>query len=97
MARGGGHVVLLHPVRLKADTTSRGRHQTYLSAMTTPASSASSAVACLCGFALALGVIAHAQAELDVLQIRPNVYMIAGAGANITVDTVRVDEVFDAS
>ena len=31
------------------------------------------------------GVAAHGQAELEVLQIRPNVYMIAGAGANITL------------
>jgi len=29
--------------------------------------------------------IVSAQGDLDVLQIRPNVYMIAGAGANITV------------
>jgi cyclase len=31
------------------------------------------------------GVATYAQAELEVLQIRPNVYMIAGAGANITL------------
>ena len=35
---------------------------------------------------LVAGVVVFAQqAELEVLQIRPNVYMIAGAGANITV------------
>jgi glyoxylase-like metal-dependent hydrolase (beta-lactamase superfamily II) len=34
--------------------------------------------------AVAAGVFAQ-QVDLDVLQIRPNVYMIAGAGANITV------------
>lgn len=35
---------------------------------------------------LLLGIRLFAQtADLDVLQIRPNVYMIAGAGANITV------------
>src|ERR1041385_6656789 len=33
---------------------------------------------------LASAVI-FAQGDLDVLQIRPNVYMIAGAGANVTV------------
>lgn len=35
--------------------------------------------------AIVAGAVAYAQADLDVLQIRPNVYMIAGAGANITV------------
>ena len=34
---------------------------------------------------VAAGVVASAQSDLDVLQIRPNVYMIAGAGSNITV------------
>jgi len=35
--------------------------------------------------ALLAGAVASAQADLEVLQIRPNVYMIAGAGANVTV------------
>ena len=34
---------------------------------------------------LAAGVIAAAQDALDVVKVRDNVYMIAGAGANITV------------
>jgi len=33
----------------------------------------------------AAGLGASAQSDLDVVQIRPNVYMLAGAGANITV------------
>jgi glyoxylase-like metal-dependent hydrolase (beta-lactamase superfamily II) len=35
--------------------------------------------------AMAAGAAAYAQGDVDVLQIRPNVYMIAGAGANLTV------------
>ena len=35
--------------------------------------------------AIAAGALLFAQNELDVVQIRQNVYMIAGAGANITV------------
>jgi cyclase len=35
--------------------------------------------------AIVAGAVVYAQGDLDVLQIRPNVYMIAGAGANITV------------
>jgi cyclase len=35
--------------------------------------------------AMAAGVIVTAQADLDVVRIRDNVYMIAGAGANVTV------------
>jgi len=35
--------------------------------------------------AVLAGAVAYAQADLEVLQIRPNVYMIAGAGANVTV------------
>ncbi len=36
--------------------------------------------------AVALGsVFLHAQTDLDVVQIRPNVYMVAGGGANVTV------------
>ena len=34
---------------------------------------------------VATAAVVYAQADLDVLQVRPNVYMIAGAGANITV------------
>ena len=43
--------------------------------------------ACLAVFTATLFAAAalSAQSDLDVLQIRPNVYMIAGAGANITV------------
>ena len=35
--------------------------------------------------AIAAGAVVYAQNDVDVLQIRPNVYMIAGAGANVTV------------
>ena len=35
--------------------------------------------------AIAAGGVLFAQNDLDVVQIRPNVYMIAGAGANVTV------------
>ena len=35
--------------------------------------------------AIAASAAVYAQGDLDVLQIRPNVYMIAGAGANVTV------------
>src|SRR5262245_33966094 len=35
--------------------------------------------------AIAAGAVVYAQNDVDVLQIRPNAYMIAGAGANVTV------------
>jgi glyoxylase-like metal-dependent hydrolase (beta-lactamase superfamily II) len=50
------------------------------------ASAGKSAVSKAASLVLVAGAVVCAQpAELDVLQIRPNVYMIAGAGANITV------------
>jgi glyoxylase-like metal-dependent hydrolase (beta-lactamase superfamily II) len=42
-------------------------------------------VATLAIATIAAVAVASAQGDLDVVQIRPNVYMIAGAGANITV------------
>jgi cyclase len=35
--------------------------------------------------AIAAGAVVSAQSDVDVVQIRPNVYMIAGGGANVTV------------
>jgi glyoxylase-like metal-dependent hydrolase (beta-lactamase superfamily II) len=35
---------------------------------------------------IAAGAVLFAQSDLDVVQIRPNVYMIAGAGANVTLE-----------
>ncbi len=44
-----------------------------------------SRAAAVIGAMLTAGAIAHGQDALDVVKVRDNVYMIAGAGSNVTV------------